>query len=54
MTTEELDKELSKTIVNLNENWNKSGNINECFPEIVTIALDDFRKSIVEYLENRK
>lgn len=54
MSIDELDEELKSNIDNLYSNWEKNENIEECFPKIVAIALNDFRASIIEYLKNSK
>lgn len=54
MTIEELETELSNAIDNMKQNWNGNGNIDECFPDIVLIALENFKESIIDYLKSNK
>lgn len=54
MTIEELKEELNGAIENLNDNWSRNGNVEDCFPDIVIIALENFRDSIIEYLKSNK
>ena len=54
MTIEELDQELSEVIEKLQHNWRRNEDIEDCFPRIVLIALDDFKEAIIKYLKENK
>lgn len=50
MTIKELDNELSMIINNIMTNWKKCEET-DALPEIMQVAFNDFRESIIEFLE---
>lgn len=51
MSIEEFDKEVSNTIDRINENWNKSGEV-EDIPEIMQVALNELKETLIRYFKN--
>lgn len=53
MTIKEFDNEFTKAIDRIDENWKKSGDIND-LPEIVQVALYELKNSLIQYFEEKE
>ncbi len=53
MKIEELDEELKNIAESVTNNWDKCEEPN-AIPEIVSFALNNFRKSIIKYLKEKE